>query len=70
VHYRYKDSVVVMPWIESWDFKGPKVLPEHATLLILDNVIYLDAIRKLGMGASGGYKINSKVLRNIKNPTL
>ena len=27
-----------MPWIESWDFKGPKVLPEHATLPIPDNV--------------------------------
>ena len=48
MHYRYKDSVVVMPWIESWDFKGSKVLPGHATLPIPDNVIYLDAIRKLG----------------------
>jgi hypothetical protein len=37
-----------MPWIESWDFKGSKVLPGHATLPIPDNVIYLDAIRKLG----------------------
>ena len=40
MHYRYRDSVVLIPRIESWDFKGPKVLPEHATLTIPDNVDY------------------------------
>ena len=58
MHYRYKGPVILIPWIESWDFKGPKVqrskgpkvLPEHATLPIPDNVIYFDAIRKLGSG--------------------
>ena len=38
MHYHYKGPVILMPWIESWDFKGPKVLPEHATLPIPDNV--------------------------------
>ena len=46
VHYTYRDSVVIMPWIDSWDFKGPKVLPEHATLPVPDNVIPLDPHRK------------------------
>ncbi len=40
MHYRYKGPVVLIPDIESWDFKGPKVLPEHATLPIPDNVDY------------------------------
>ncbi|MDD9896187.1 MAG: hypothetical protein OXU24_10450 [Gammaproteobacteria bacterium] len=46
MRYRYRDSVVLIPEIESWDFKGKKVLPEHATLPIPDNVIYLDDYRE------------------------
>lgn len=46
MRYHYKGPVILMPDIESWDFKGKKVLPEHATLPIPDNVISLDPHRK------------------------
>ncbi|MDD9896690.1 MAG: hypothetical protein OXU66_11595 [Gammaproteobacteria bacterium] len=46
MRYRYRGSVILIPDTPSWDFKGKKVLPEHAMLPIPDNVISFDPDRK------------------------